>query len=110
MTSEEFLAYRRRLGWSLATLARKLGVGSSRLADYEAGHSRGKHRRPAPIPKTIELALRWLELQEHCRNDSPEAWLAVTRRLRTEAALLPPEPRQRRRLNPAPESVDERAV
>jgi transcriptional regulator with XRE-family HTH domain len=105
LTPEEFLAYRRRLGWSLATLARKLGVGSSRLADYEAGHSRGKNRRPAPIPKVIALALKWLELEEHSKTASADEWRVLTRRLREEAARLPPEPRQRRRLNPAP--VDE---
>jgi hypothetical protein len=39
--------------------------GASRLADYETGHSRDHDRRPAPIPKVVELALKWLEFEEH---------------------------------------------
>jgi transcriptional regulator with XRE-family HTH domain len=61
MTPQEFREWRRRMGWSLATLARYLGMTSSRLACYESGFTRGKDRRPAPIPRHIELALKWLE-------------------------------------------------
>jgi len=99
MTPQEFLAYRRRTGWSLSTLARKLGITASRLADYESGHSRGHDRRPAPIPKVVELALRWLELEAHGRGDSCENWRAQVDELRAEIRRLPPEPVQRRSLN-----------
>jgi transcriptional regulator with XRE-family HTH domain len=64
VTPQEFTAFRKRLGWSLATLSRHLGITSSRLADYETGHTRGKTRKPAPIPKAVELACRWLEHEE----------------------------------------------
>jgi transcriptional regulator with XRE-family HTH domain len=102
MTPAEFLAYRRRLGWSLSTLARKLGVGASRLADYEAGHTRGQNRRLAPIPKVVELALKWLEFEEHSKTDSHDEWRALMRKMRAEAARLPAEPPQRRRLSAVP--------
>jgi transcriptional regulator with XRE-family HTH domain len=99
MTPEEFLAYRRRFGWSLATLARKLDVTASRLADYETGHTRGKESRPAPIPRVVALALKWLELEEHSKTDSDEEWRALMRQMRAAAERVPPEPPQRRGLN-----------
>jgi hypothetical protein len=51
MTPQQFLAFRRRLGWSLNTLGGNLGMHPSRLADFESGHSRGKVKKPAPIPR-----------------------------------------------------------
>ena len=50
MTPQEFVAFRKQLGWSLATLSRHIGMTASRLADYETGHTRGKNKKPAPIP------------------------------------------------------------
>jgi len=64
MTHQELLDFRTRLGWSLAELGRRLQISPSRLADYETGHTRGRARRPAPIPKVVELACRWLEHEE----------------------------------------------
>ena len=64
MTPQELIAFRKHLGWSLATLSRHIGITPSRLADYETGHTRGKVRKPAPIPLVVELACKWLE-HEH---------------------------------------------
>jgi transcriptional regulator with XRE-family HTH domain len=64
MTPLEFIAFRKQLGWSLATLSRHIGITSSRLADYETGYTRGKDKKPAPIPRVVELACKWLE-HEH---------------------------------------------
>ena len=66
MTPQEFIAFRKQLGWSLATLSRQIGITPSRLADYETGHTRGKNKKPAPIPRVVELACKWLEY-EHRR-------------------------------------------
>ena len=74
MTPREMRDLRERLGWSRVELARRLEVSSSRLADYEVGQSRNKPPQPAPIPKTVELACRWLE--EHARPLSPEEKVA----------------------------------
>jgi hypothetical protein len=63
MTPAEFLAYQRRFGWSLATLGRKPG-GTAPGSPITRSATRGKNRRPAPIPKHVELALKWLELEE----------------------------------------------
>jgi hypothetical protein len=64
MTPQEFIAFRKQLGWSLAMLSRHIGIISSRLTDYETGHTRGKDKKPAPIPWVLELARKWLE-HEH---------------------------------------------
>ena len=64
MTPQELLAFRRRLGWSLKTLGGHLGMHASRLADFETGHSRGKVKKRAPIPRVVELACKWLEHDE----------------------------------------------
>ena len=61
MTPEEFIALRKQLGWSLATLSRHIGITASRLADYETGHTRGKNKKPASIPRVVELACKWLD-------------------------------------------------
>jgi transcriptional regulator with XRE-family HTH domain len=61
MMAAELIALRKRLGWSKIELARRLDISVSRLADYEAGHTRGPQTRPAPIPRVIELALWALE-------------------------------------------------
>ena len=55
MTPQEFVAFRKQLGWSLATLSRHIGITASRLADYETGHTRGKDKKPAPIPEWSSL-------------------------------------------------------
>jgi hypothetical protein len=41
MMPQEFIAFRKELGWSLATLSWHIGITTSRLADYETGHPRG---------------------------------------------------------------------
>jgi len=48
------------LGWSQSELARRLDISVSRLADYESGETRGPKRRPAPIPRVVEFALKYL--------------------------------------------------
>jgi transcriptional regulator with XRE-family HTH domain len=61
MTPQDLIALRARLGWDRTELARQLGISPSRLKDYELGQTRGEPPRPAPIPKLVELACRWLE-------------------------------------------------
>jgi hypothetical protein len=41
MMPQEFIAFRKRLSWSLATLSRHISITPSRLADYDTGHTRG---------------------------------------------------------------------
>jgi|SRR5271166_1256938 len=60
MTPQELIAFRTRMGWNRTELARRLEISASGLADYELGHSRGKNRQPAPIPRLVELACAWL--------------------------------------------------
>ena len=60
MTPHEFQSFRARIGWGQAELARQPGLSASRIRDYERGRSRGKDGRPAPIPKAVELAVRYL--------------------------------------------------
>jgi transcriptional regulator with XRE-family HTH domain len=69
MTPQELIALRTRLGWDRSKLARRLGISPSRLADFERGCSRGKHSQPAPIPKAVELACRWIG--EHEGGERP---------------------------------------
>jgi transcriptional regulator with XRE-family HTH domain len=75
MTPQDMIQLRARLGWSRDELARRLELSPSRLADYEAGQTRTKPPRPAPIPKVVELALHWLE--EHARPLTPEEKAAL---------------------------------
>ena len=77
MTPQDMIALRARFGWSRDELARRLGISSSRLIDYEAGQTRTNPPRPAPIPKVVELACHWLE--EHARPLSPEEKAALWR-------------------------------
>jgi transcriptional regulator with XRE-family HTH domain len=86
MTAQELIDFRARMGWSQAELARQLEFSQSRVSDYELGKTRGKPPRPAPIPKVVELACRWLE--EHVGPLSDEAWL----RLLGDTSHLPPAP------------------
>jgi transcriptional regulator with XRE-family HTH domain len=60
MTPSELQDFRARMAWSQAELARQLGVSPSRIVDYERGSTRGKAERPAPIPRVVELAVRYL--------------------------------------------------
>ncbi len=60
MEREELIALRKRLGWSKREMARRLDISVSRLTDYEAGESRGPRARKAPIPRVVELALKYL--------------------------------------------------
>jgi transcriptional regulator with XRE-family HTH domain len=63
MTPQELLALRTRLRLTRDELARQLDISPSRLADYEGGQTRTKPPRPAPIPRVVEFACRWLEGQ-----------------------------------------------
>jgi transcriptional regulator with XRE-family HTH domain len=60
MTPQELISFRARMGWDRAELARRLDISTSRLADYELGHTRGRKPRPAPIPRVVKLACAWL--------------------------------------------------
>ena len=60
MTPRDLIAFRTRMGWGRAELARRLEISASRLADYELGHTRGNNPHPAPIPRLVELACAWL--------------------------------------------------
>ena len=62
MQARQLIDWRHARGWSQARLAAELGISPSRLADYEAGHTRGHAARPAPIPRVIALALDALHL------------------------------------------------
>lgn len=64
MTNSELVALRQRLGMTQTQLAEALGMSISRIADYEAGITRGRNT-PAAIPRTVELALAELERNEH---------------------------------------------
>ena len=60
MTPQDLIAFRTRMGWGRAELARRLEISASRVADYELGHPRGKSPQPASIPRLFELACAWL--------------------------------------------------
>jgi hypothetical protein len=77
MTAEELIGFRVSRGWSQEKLARALRISPSRVVDYEVGFTRGKRRRPAPIPFVVELACA--ELARRHAAVPPEA---VDRRLR----------------------------
>jgi transcriptional regulator with XRE-family HTH domain len=64
MTPQDLIAFRARMGWDRAELARRLEISVSRLADYELGHTRGKNPQTAPIPRLVELACAWLAEHE----------------------------------------------
>lgn len=61
MTGADFLAWRKRLGFTRAAAAKALGISPSRIQDFEAGQTRGKPPVPAPIPKAIEMACAYIE-------------------------------------------------
>ncbi|MBO0737332.1 MAG: helix-turn-helix transcriptional regulator [Alphaproteobacteria bacterium] len=65
MTPQQLIDFRTRMGWTQSELARRLELSPSRISDYEKGQTRSSPPRPAPIPKVVEYALRWLE--EHYR-------------------------------------------
>jgi predicted nucleic acid-binding protein len=60
MTPEELIQFRARMGWDRKELARQLDISVSRIADYEAGKTRGRNGVPAPVPRTVDLACRYL--------------------------------------------------
>ena len=95
MTPQELTEFRTRMGWSQAELGRRLELSLSRLADYEAGFTRGQERRPATIPKVVELACAWLEEHEgkkHPRSD--DEWLALLRSLAVSDAVIEDDSRE----------------
>jgi transcriptional regulator with XRE-family HTH domain len=77
MTPHDLMKFRTRMGWDRAELASQLAISASRVADYEAGRTRGKHSRPAPIPKVVELACRYLGGER--APLSKEEWIARLR-------------------------------
>jgi transcriptional regulator with XRE-family HTH domain len=93
MTSQDLIRIRERMGWSRAELARQLEISSSRVVDYEIGHTRGQNAQPAPIPKLVELACRYLAGDRAPMSD--EEWIAGLKDLsrfaeRRRKAGLPP--------------------
>ena len=88
MTPQELTAIRTRMGWSQAELGRRLELSPSRLADYEVGFTRGRERRPAPIPKVVELACAWLEEHEGRKPLSDTEWFALLRGLAVSDAVI----------------------
>jgi len=95
MTPRELTEFRIRMGWSQAELGRRLELSPSRLADYETGFTRGQERRPAPIPKVVELACDWLEEHEGKKRPLADAeWLALLRRLAVSGAVLENDSRE----------------
>jgi transcriptional regulator with XRE-family HTH domain len=77
MTPQQLIDFRARMGWKQSELARRLELSPSRISDYELGRTRSKPPRPAPIPKVVELACRWLE--QHARPLTPEEKAALWR-------------------------------
>jgi transcriptional regulator with XRE-family HTH domain len=73
MTPQDLIAFRARMGWDRAELARRLEISVSRLADYELGHTRGKNPQTAPIPRLVELACAWLGEHEGKRQPLSDA-------------------------------------
>jgi hypothetical protein len=75
MTAAELLSFRRRMGWSRQALGEALGISPSRIRDFEVGHSRGRNPQPAPIPKVVDLACRYLGGERAPKTDAE--WLAL---------------------------------
>jgi transcriptional regulator with XRE-family HTH domain len=66
MNGTEHRAARERMGMTQQSLATTLGISRSQLGNFE----RGTHRqtgRPCPIPRTVELAVRYLLIQPQPR-------------------------------------------
>jgi transcriptional regulator with XRE-family HTH domain len=61
MSPADLITIRETLGLSKAEFARRLGISRSLLYSYETGQERHTGR-PAPIPLTVELAVRYLQL------------------------------------------------
>lgn len=70
MTGDEFRNWRRAMGMSQEAAAGALGLSRRMIQHYEAG--RRYHDRIVDIPKTVELACRALEYEEHQKNARPE--------------------------------------
>lgn len=95
MTPRELTEFRIRMGWSQAELGRRLELSPSRLADYEAGFTRGQDRRPAPIPKVVEIACSWLEEHEGRREPLSDAeWLDLLRSLAVSEGVIEDDSRE----------------
>src|SRR5215813_13863788 len=95
MTPQQLTEFRIRMGWSQAELGRRLELSPSRLADYEAGFTRGRGRRAAAIPKVVELACAWLEDHEGKKQRLSNAeWLALLRSLAVSDRVLQDDSRE----------------
>lgn len=55
MTPQDFIAWREKLGYSKAQVAKHLGISLNSVVLYERG-SRYEDNRPVVIPKIVELA------------------------------------------------------
>lgn len=66
MTGAELRDLRSRLGLSQDQLAQALGVSRSQVVNWEQGRDRHTGR-PAPVPRAIELAVRYLLIQHQPR-------------------------------------------
>jgi predicted transcriptional regulator len=60
MTGAEMRCLRRRLRISQTELGKELDMAQSQISDYENERNR-KLGTPLAIPRTVELACRWLE-------------------------------------------------
>lgn len=60
MTGAEMRCLRRRLRISQTELGKALDMAQSQISDYENQRNR-KLGTPLAIPRTVELACRWLE-------------------------------------------------
>lgn len=68
MTPAAFIAWRKRLGFTVAAAAEALGMSPSQINDYERGIKRGRGT-PAPIPRVVALACAWVE---HTTQNAPD--------------------------------------
>lgn len=59
-TSQQFKAWRMRMGWDRSDAARYLGVALTTVYNYESGR-RSDVERPVVIPRVVALAAKALE-------------------------------------------------
>lgn len=87
MTPVELKAIRQRLGLTQLGFAEALGVSREHIQDLEAG--RRRKGTPAPIPKTIRLAVAALELGLRDHPVEEGAWQPRPQRSGTVAPSVP---------------------
>lgn len=79
MTNAQLAAFRERHSLTQRELAERAGIGLSTLKDLERGYRQDgdSPRRPAPISKTVELALVAIELGFSSYDGRPLARLTL---------------------------------